>query len=87
MARSSSVPGVNDGDVLDDTLAGMLDHYPDLASVAVVPLGLSKFNNESAMRLHTAAEAAAVVDTVEDWQDVFATCSAAGWCSPPTSTT
>jgi NifB/MoaA-like Fe-S oxidoreductase len=66
-------PGVNDGAVLDDTLAGILDRFPDLASVAVVPLGLSKFNTEPAMRLHTVAEAAAVVDAVDDWQDVFAT--------------
>ena len=66
-------PGVNDGAVLDDTLGGVLDRFPDLASVAVVPLGLSKFNTEPAMRLHTVAEAAAVVDAVDDWQDVFAT--------------
>ena len=65
-------PGVNDGAVLDDTMAGILDRFPDLASVAVVPLGLSKFNTESAMRLHTAAEAMSVVAAVEDWQDVFA---------------
>ena len=64
-------PGVNDGDVLDDTLAGVLDEYPELASVAVVPLGLSKFNNEPAMRLHTPAEAARVVDIVERWQATF----------------
>ena len=64
-------PGVNDGDVLDDTLAGVLDQYPELASVAVVPLGLSKFNSEPAMRLHTPAEAARVVDIVERWQATF----------------
>ncbi|HZI46045.1 MAG TPA: DUF512 domain-containing protein [Ilumatobacter sp.] len=64
-------PGVNDGDVLDDTLAGVLDEYPELASVAVVPLGLSKFNNEPAMRLHTPAEAARVVDIDERWQATF----------------
>jgi putative radical SAM enzyme (TIGR03279 family) len=64
-------PGVNDGDVLDDTLAGVLDEYPELASVAVVPLGLSKFNNEPAMRLHTSAEAERVVDVVERWQTTF----------------
>ena len=50
-------PGVNDGAVLDDTLAGVLDQYPELESVAVVPLGISKFNAESAMRFHTLAEA------------------------------
>jgi putative radical SAM enzyme (TIGR03279 family) len=64
-------PGVNDGAVLDDTLAGVLDQYPELDSVAVVPLGISKFNGEAAMRFHTLDEAQAVVDTVADWQDVF----------------
>ncbi|MEP1125718.1 MAG: DUF512 domain-containing protein [Ilumatobacter sp.] len=64
-------PGVNDGSILDDTLAGVLDQYPELDSVAVVPLGISKFNGEDAMRFHTLAEAQAVVDTVTDWQDVF----------------
>jgi NifB/MoaA-like Fe-S oxidoreductase len=65
-------PGVNDGRVLDDTLAGVLDEYPELAHVAVVPLGVSRFNPEAAMRPHTRAEADTVVETVEDWQDVYA---------------
>ncbi len=65
-------PGVNDGAVLDDTLAGVLDRFPELASVALVPLGVSRFNSEPAMRPHTPDEAAAVVDLVADWQDVFA---------------
>ena len=64
-------PGVNDGAVLDDTFAGILDQYPELDSVAIVPLGISKFNGEAAMRLHTVDEARAVVDAVADWQDVF----------------
>src|SRR5512141_3130106 len=34
-------PGINDGAVLDDTLAGVLDQYPELASLCVVPLGVS----------------------------------------------
>jgi putative radical SAM enzyme (TIGR03279 family) len=64
-------PGVNDGAALDRTFADVLDQYPELASLAVVPLGLSRFNTESAMRLHTRAEAEAVLDAVHDWQDVF----------------
>ncbi len=64
-------PGLNDGAVLDDTLAGILDRFPELASVCVVPLGISQFNSEPRMRPTTAAEAAAVVDCVEDWQDVY----------------
>jgi putative radical SAM enzyme (TIGR03279 family) len=67
-------PGVNDGPVLEDTLAGILDRYPELASVACVPLGVSRFNTEASMRPHTALEAAAVVETVEDWQQAFLSC-------------
>ena len=64
-------PGVNDGVVLDDTLAGVLDRYPELATLCVVPLGVSRYNREERMRPHAPAEAAAVVDAVHDWQDVF----------------
>src|SRR6266540_6716969 len=58
-------PGVNDGAVLDDTLAGVLDRYPELATLCVVPLGVSRYNREERMRPHTRAEAATVVDAVE----------------------
>src|SRR3954467_10950094 len=54
-------PGVNDGDVLDATLAGVLDQYPELASLCVVPLGVSQFNTEARMRPHTVAEARSVI--------------------------
>ena len=64
-------PGLNDGDVLEDTLAGVLDQYPETADVAVVPLGLSKFNKEPRMRLHTLEEAQRVVDIVGQWQEIF----------------
>ncbi len=61
-------PGVNDGEVLEDTLAGLLEGYPQLESIAIVPLGLSRFNTESRMRVHTQSEAAAVIHTVTTWQ-------------------
>jgi putative radical SAM enzyme (TIGR03279 family) len=64
-------PGLNDGAVLDDTLCGVLDQYPELESVCVVPLGISRFNREARLRPHTTDEARAVVATVHDWQDVF----------------
>ena len=64
-------PGLNDGDVLADTLDGILDEYPELLSVAVVPLGVSRFSTEQRMRPHTTAEAAAVIDLVERAQEAF----------------
>ena len=66
-------PGLNDGPVLDDTLAGVLDRYPELASLCVVPLGVSRWSNEPRMRAHTTDEAVTVLDTVHDWQDVYRT--------------
>jgi putative radical SAM enzyme (TIGR03279 family) len=64
-------PGINDGEVLEDTLAGVLDTYPELATVACVPLGVSRYTTEVAMRAHSREEAAAVVEVVENWQPVF----------------
>src|SRR3954447_15078935 len=64
-------PDINDGAVLEDTMAGVLDQYAELASLAVVPLGVSRHSNEAAMRPHTTEEAAAVVDCVEEWQSVY----------------
>ncbi len=64
-------PGQNDGAVLDDTLAGVLDEYPELATVCAVPLGVSRYSTEPTMRPHTDDEARAVVETVERWQQTF----------------
>jgi putative radical SAM enzyme (TIGR03279 family) len=64
-------PGQNDGAILEDTLAGVLDRFPELASLAVVPLGVSKFSKEGGLRPHTVAEAQAVVDLVGEWQDLY----------------
>jgi NifB/MoaA-like Fe-S oxidoreductase len=64
-------PGVNDGAVLDDTLCGVLERYPELETLAVVPLGVSRYNTEPDMRPHNVEEAARVVELVEHWQRVF----------------
>lgn len=64
-------PGVNDGDVLEDTLAGVLERFSELATICVVPLGVSRFNKQKRMRPHTITEAQRVVDIVSDWQEIF----------------
>jgi len=64
-------PGINDGDVFEDTMVGILDRYPELAQVAVVPLGVSRYNSEPDMREHTQEEARAIVDSVAAWQERF----------------
>jgi NifB/MoaA-like Fe-S oxidoreductase len=67
-------PGVNDGEALEDTLCGILDRFPDLASVAAVPLGVSRHSTSPRLRAHTRAEAEAVVDAVETWQELCLDC-------------
>ncbi|HTO00272.1 MAG TPA: DUF512 domain-containing protein, partial [Microthrixaceae bacterium] len=64
-------PGLNDGEALEQTLCGILDEYPDLADVAVVPLGVSAHSTEARMRDHTVEEARFVVDAVDAWQETF----------------
>ena len=64
-------PGINDGPVLDDTLLGVLDRFPRLASVGIVPLGVSAHAHEPELRHHTPTEVRAVLATVERWQARF----------------
>ena len=64
-------PGINDGAVLEDTLVGIADRYPELATVAVVPLGISRHGREGRLRPHTVAEAEATIDSIEAWQERF----------------
>jgi putative radical SAM enzyme (TIGR03279 family) len=64
-------PGRNDGPALDETFATVLDTYSELATLSVVPLGVSDFNTEPTMRPHTQAEASDVIDAVHDWQAIY----------------
>jgi putative radical SAM enzyme (TIGR03279 family) len=64
-------PGRNDGEVLVETFTDVLETYPELTDLAVVPLGVSRFSSETAMRPHTRGEALAVLEAVEDAQAMF----------------
>jgi putative radical SAM enzyme (TIGR03279 family) len=64
-------PGVNDGAVLEDTLLGVLDRYPELATLGLVPLGVSDHNTEPDMRPHVDGEAEAVLAVLDRWQGRF----------------
>lgn len=66
-------PGLNDGAVLEHTMARVLDEYPELDAVAIVPLGLSRFNPEEQLRVHTVDEARATVELIDAWRDVART--------------
>jgi putative radical SAM enzyme (TIGR03279 family) len=62
-------PGVNSGGVLERTCAEILVRYPKLASVGIVPLGLSKYGPENRLVVHDAAGARADLEVVHFWQE------------------
>jgi putative radical SAM enzyme (TIGR03279 family) len=64
-------PGINDGPALDDTLLDVLAELPELASIGLVPLGVSDHSSEPELRVHTPAEIDAVLDATERWQARF----------------
>jgi putative radical SAM enzyme (TIGR03279 family) len=61
-------PGVNDGEELERTLYDVLSLYPELASVALVPVGVSDLSREESMRPHEPDEARLVVEVAERFQ-------------------
>jgi hypothetical protein len=60
---------------------------PRLATVACVPLGVSRFSHEERHAPHTREEAAACATPSRRGRTPSSPPSAGGWCSPPTSTT
>ena len=63
-------PGVNDGEELERTLYDVLSLYPELASVALVPVGVSDLSREESMRPHETEEARQVVELAERFQSL-----------------
>ncbi len=63
-------PGINDGAELERTLEDALSLYPELASLAVVPVGVSRFNEESTMRSFTRDEAEHTLEVVARFRDL-----------------
>jgi NifB/MoaA-like Fe-S oxidoreductase len=60
-------PGVNDGPVLEQTLADLYSFGPAILNVSVVPVGLTEFSKHDRCREPSRDECAAAVGTVERW--------------------
>ncbi len=63
-------PGINGAEVLAATCAEILVRYPRLATVGIVPLGLSQFNKETSLHTHTAQEALRDLEIIHEWQEI-----------------
>lgn len=65
-------PGINDGSVLDKTIEDLAKLRPSTLSLAIVPVGLTRYReNCYQLRKFTVGEAAAVIDQVTKWQKKF----------------
>ncbi|MBP1760026.1 MAG: Fe-S oxidoreductase [Firmicutes bacterium] len=63
---------VHDGDVLKETVERLGELYPSVQSIAVVPVGLTRFREKlTPLRGFTADEARKVLDQAETWQKDF----------------
>ena len=66
-------PGINDGDVLRRTIADLAAEYPRISSVAIVPLGLTRYNTDPRLTAvtpefcrQTIAEVSAIQDELRE---------------------
>jgi len=66
------IPEHNDGDVLTETIERLGELYPAVQSIAVVPVGLTRYRKQlTTLRGFTAPEARQILDQGESWQTNF----------------
>ena len=63
-------PGINDGDVLEKTILDLYKFYPYVSSIAVVPVGLTKYHKNN-LKPVTKSKAEEVINLVEAFQNRF----------------
>lgn len=65
-------PGINDGAPLAETVADLAALHPGVRSIALVPVGLTGYRSRlPQLRIHTEAEARAVLASMQGWQGDF----------------
>lgn len=65
-------PDINDGEVLEDTITTLQKLYPQVASLAVVPVGKTKHRTHlPKIRSITKADAKNVIDLISKYQDSY----------------
>jgi putative radical SAM enzyme (TIGR03279 family) len=61
-------PNINDGDVLRRTINDLALHHPHVTSVAIVPLGLTRYNTDERLTAVTPEFCRRVIDQISDMQ-------------------
>jgi len=62
--------GLNDGEILDNTIAALLQLHPNAVSLSVVPVGLTKYRqNLPFLQPFSQTDAQTVISQVQTWQN------------------
>ncbi|MFO7819950.1 MAG: DUF512 domain-containing protein [Halanaerobacter sp.] len=65
-------PGINDGQYLEETIKDLGQFTPQVSSLAIVPVGLTKYREGlKDLRSFTSQEAVEVIEVVENYQEEF----------------
>ncbi len=65
-------PGINDGEELERTLSDLIAFSPDLCSISVVPVGITKYrDNLYKLNSYTKETASLLIEQIESWQNKF----------------
>ncbi len=65
-------PGINDGDQLEKTVQDLSTLYPQVATLAVVPVGLTRYRQRlPRLRTYTRRQSGQMVSLIETWQAQF----------------
>lgn len=64
-------PGINDGEHLAETIATLQNFWPQVKSVAVVPVGITKYQKNPLLRSYTPSEAKIIIRDVTWRQEEF----------------
>ncbi len=73
------VPGVNDGPVLERSLAALYAMGPAILTVSIVPVALTAFSRHELVRAPSAAEAEAAAGVLRAWADRARAERGEGW--------
>lgn len=67
------VRGINDAEHLDATLGDILEHYPEVATIGIVPVGVSRGGRKTLPEsfAYDKEAAAAVLEQIERWRSAF----------------
>jgi len=61
-------PGINDGEDLKDTLFTLINDFKNILSIGIVPVGITRFNNNNNLRPYTRKSALRIIKNINSFK-------------------